>query len=82
MLAGVDGNGVSIPRAGAYLATFSYRVPNRAQGTFLIDILPDDRFANQTYILADGMRQIKAVIGPPAAIVVAAPASKGLDLTR
>lgn len=71
MLHGLENGGVRTP-AKAYLATYTYRVPRGAAGTFVIDVLHDEAGGDQTYLVANFRERIEITGTTPAIIEVTA----------
>jgi hypothetical protein len=57
MLVGTEQPGRGV-RAGAYLATYVYRVSSDADGSFVIDVLHDEAVNDQTFFVAPGNHRI------------------------
>jgi hypothetical protein len=68
LLAGLDGQGIAT-RENAYLATLTFKATRDAEGTFLVDLLHDDRDASQRtffFPTPPGTRNLVQVIKPAA----------------
>jgi hypothetical protein len=72
MVVGMDALEGAAVRAGAYLATFTYRTP-QTSGVFTIEILHGDRSTNvtrRTFLFGQAARPVSVTSAPPASITV------------
>ena len=71
MVAGLEEEGIPA-RAGAYLATFVYRVSSDAEGDFVIELRHGQPFAvNRSFLFATRMTQVIDIL-PGAAVQIRA----------
>jgi hypothetical protein len=79
MVSGVNTMGVTA-RAGTYLATFTYHVPEDASGTFLVSVLYDDSgtsLDHRTFLFGEYARPIGVESLTPARISVVGQPARG-----
>lgn len=69
MLALAENQGVS-PKAGAYLATFTYGFSDTADGSFVVDILHDEAAGDQTFLIAGFTHKISIEEVTPAVVTI------------
>lgn len=73
MLAGMDAPGGAAPSSGGYLATFTYRIPKDAHGTFVVEVRTGDRdpaSQDRTFLYGAYARPIGVKLVEPARIEI------------